>query len=183
MLDYLDGQVAATLDPLQAQVAQLNEREEILTLRENALTTELRALNSAIEAFEEEKRRAKSEGKDAINSEDQPHQKVSTVTAIACVNLNMNVYTVFDTKTMTATTSILIRDRVGAAWRMLNEGVYTQANFYFVDPNRSIAEAKYPNNAKGLANRTQTNLENGKVVDFEDETIRNEKTCMIASRS
>ena len=56
VLDYLDGQVAVTLDPLQDQSAQLNEREEILALRENALTTELRALNSAIEAFEEEKR-------------------------------------------------------------------------------------------------------------------------------
>ena len=55
VLDYLDGQVTATLDPLQDQVEQLNEREEILALRENALTTELRALNSAIEAFEEEK--------------------------------------------------------------------------------------------------------------------------------
>ena len=55
VLDYLDGQVAVTVDPLQDQFAQLNEREEILALRENALTTELRALNSAIEAFEEEK--------------------------------------------------------------------------------------------------------------------------------
>ena len=55
VLDYLDGQVTATLDPLQDQVAQLNEREEILALRENALTTELRALNSEIERFEEEK--------------------------------------------------------------------------------------------------------------------------------
>jgi uncharacterized protein len=56
VLDYLDGQVTATLDPLQDQVAQLNEREEILALRENALTTELRALNSALDSFEEEKR-------------------------------------------------------------------------------------------------------------------------------
>ncbi|MDC0136289.1 hypothetical protein OAI26_06455 [Sulfitobacter sp.] len=55
VLDYLDGQVAVTLDPLQAQVAQLNQREEILAQRENALTTELRALNAEIERFEEEK--------------------------------------------------------------------------------------------------------------------------------
>ena len=55
VLDYLDGQVAVTVDPLQDQFAQLNEREEILALRENALTTELRALNAEIERFEEEK--------------------------------------------------------------------------------------------------------------------------------
>lgn len=55
VLDYLDGQVAVTLDPLQAQVAQLNQREEILAQRENAFTTELRALNAEIERFEEEK--------------------------------------------------------------------------------------------------------------------------------
>ena len=55
VLDYLDGQLAATLDPLQDQSAQLNEREEILIQRENALTTELLALNSAIKAFDVEK--------------------------------------------------------------------------------------------------------------------------------
>jgi uncharacterized protein YecT (DUF1311 family) len=183
VLDYLDGQVAATLDPLQDQVAQLNEREEILTLREQALTTELRALNSAIEAFEEKKRQVEAEGNGAENSEAQPQRKISTVTAVACINVNMNVYTVFDTTTMIATTSVLIRDRLGEPWRMINEGVYTKANFYFLDSDRTIVEAKYPNNPKGFANREQTNLENGKKVSFEDETLKNEKTCIIASRS
>lgn len=55
VLDYSDGQLSLQLDPLQERIAALNEREEILVLRENALTTELRALNSAMERFEEEK--------------------------------------------------------------------------------------------------------------------------------
>ena len=78
-------------------------------------------------------------------------------------------------------------------WRSLKqEAIYleeidggkdTKANFYFLDSDRTIVEAKYPNNPKGFANRTQTNLENGKTVSFEDETLKNEKTCIIASRS
>jgi len=84
VLDYLDGQVAAKLDPLQDQVAQLNEREEILTLRENALTTELRALNSAIEAFEEEKQ-AFAKLKDApIVSEELSSEKQDSTQTQSC---------------------------------------------------------------------------------------------------
>jgi uncharacterized protein len=181
-LDYLDGQVVATLDPLQDQVAQLNEREEILALRENALTTELRALNSAIQAFEEEKRQAESQSENAANSEVQPQRKTYTETAVACINNNMNTYTVYDAKTMIASTSLLIRDRVGAPWRRFGETDDTKANFYFVDSNKIIAEANYPNNPKGFANRTQINLENGKQINFENETVKSEKTCVIASR-
>ena len=47
VLDYLDGQITVLIDPLQEKIAQLNEREEILVQRENAFTTELRALNVA----------------------------------------------------------------------------------------------------------------------------------------
>jgi len=47
VLDYLDGQITVLIDPLQEKIAQLNEREEILVRRENAFTTELRALNVA----------------------------------------------------------------------------------------------------------------------------------------
>lgn len=183
VLDYLDGQVTAPLNPLQDQIAQLNEREEILALRENALTTELRALNSAIEAFEEEKRQAEAEGNNTANSEAQSQQKIYTKTAVACINYNMNTYTVYDSKTMIATTTLLVRDRLGAPWRRMDGGGDTYANFYFVDSNQIVAEANYPNNPKGFANRSQTNLENGKQINFEDQTIKNEKTCVIASRS
>ena len=55
ILDYLDGTIAVKSDSLQDRISQLNEQEEILVLRENALTTELRALNLEIERFEEEK--------------------------------------------------------------------------------------------------------------------------------
>ena len=55
ILDYLDGTIAVKSYSLQDRISQLNEQEEILVLRENALTTELRALNSEIERFEEEK--------------------------------------------------------------------------------------------------------------------------------
>ena len=84
---------------------------------------------------------------------------------------------------MIATTSILIRDRVGAPWRRMDGVKDVKANFYFLDSDRTIVEAKHPNNPKGFANREQTNLENGKRVNFEDETLKNEKTCIIASRS
>ena len=65
----------------------------------------------------------------------------------------------------------------------MGEGPNTQVNFYFVDSNQIIAEANYPNNPKGFANRSQINLENGKMKNFENETVKNEKTCVIASRS
>lgn len=76
---------------------------------------------------------------------------------------------------MIATTSVLIRERLGEPCRMINEGVYTKANFYFLDSDRTILEANYSNNPKGFANREQTNLENGKRVSFEDETITTKK--------
>ena len=94
----------------------------------------------------------------------------------------MNTYTVYDAKTMIATTSLLIRDRVGAPWRRMDDADDTKANFYFVDSNKIIAEANYPNNPKGFANRSQINLENGKQINFENEAIKSEKTCIIASR-
>lgn len=53
VLDYSDGQVSMQLNFSQNRPLQLDEREEMLSMREQALTTELRALNSAIEAFEE----------------------------------------------------------------------------------------------------------------------------------
>lgn len=183
VLDYSDGQVSMQLNSDQDRTAQLDEREEMLSMREQALTTELRALNSAIEAFEEEKRQTKSKGMNTKNSEAQPQQKVYTETAVACINYNANSYTIYDTKTMIATTSQLVRDRVGAPWRRMDGLLDTKANFYFVDSNQTIAETNYPNNPKGFANRSQTNLENGKKVNFEDETIKSEKTCVIASRS
>lgn len=55
VLDYWDGQLSLIVDPLQNRIAQLDEREEILALRENAFTTELRALNSEMERFDKEK--------------------------------------------------------------------------------------------------------------------------------
>ena len=93
-----------------------------------------------------------------------------------------NSYSVYDTKTMIATTSLLRRDRVGAPWRRMDGGKDTKANFYFVDSKKIIAEANYPNNPKGFANRSQINLENGKMINFENETIKNEKKCVIVSR-
>ena len=89
VLDYLDGQVAVTVDPLQDQFAQLNEREEILALRENALTTELRALNSAIEAFEEEKlafeeTRSGLANSEKVGSENQSVQSVQSAANQQC---------------------------------------------------------------------------------------------------
>ena len=55
ILGLVNGSAIVLADPLQDRIAELNEREEILIQRENALTTEMRALNSAIEAFEAEK--------------------------------------------------------------------------------------------------------------------------------
>ena len=88
VLDYLDGQVAVTVDPLQDQFAQLNEREEILALRENALTTELRALNSAIEAFEEEKLAFEQSKIGSANTQevDSQNKSVQKSTTQLCFN-------------------------------------------------------------------------------------------------
>lgn len=183
ILGLVNGSSIELADPLQNRIAELNEREEILMQRENALTTEMRALNAAIEAFEEEKRQAESKSDNAAKSDVQPQRKIYTETAVACISNNMNDYTVYDTKTMIATTSILIRDRVGAPWRRMDGVKDVKANFYFVDSNKIIAEANYPNNPKGFANRSQVNLENGKMISFENETIKNEKICVIASRS
>ena len=65
----------------------------------------------------------------------------------------MNTYTVYDAKTMIATTSLLIRDRVGAPWRRMDDADDTKANFYFVDSNKIIAEANYPNNPNKITHR------------------------------
>jgi len=53
VLDYWDGQLSLIVDPLQNRIAQLDEREEILALRENAFTTELRALDAQLVEREE----------------------------------------------------------------------------------------------------------------------------------
>ena len=85
VLDYLDGQITVLIDPLQERIAQLNEREEILLQRENAFTTELRALNSEIERFEEEKlayNRSKNVPENAEQSS-QVIQKPNTSTSSA----------------------------------------------------------------------------------------------------
>ena len=85
VLDYLDGQITVLIDPLQERIAQLNEREEILVQRENAFTTELRALNSEIERFEEEKlayNRTKNVPENAEQSS-QVIQKPNTSTSSA----------------------------------------------------------------------------------------------------
>ena len=182
VLDYSDGQVSIQLTSDQERTAQLDEREEMLSMREQALTTELRALNSAIEAFEEEKRQAESKSENTVKSDVQPQRKSYTKTAVACINYNMNVYTVYDTRTMIATTSLLIRDGLGAPWRRMDGADDTKANFYFVDSNKIIAETNNPNNPKGFANRSQINLENGKQINFENEAIKSEKTCIVASR-
>ena len=87
VLDYLDGQVAATLDPLQDQVAQLNEREEILILRENALKTELRALNSAIEVFEEEKLAFEQSRSGSANTQEVDSQNESVLSLTSTQSL------------------------------------------------------------------------------------------------
>ena len=122
-----------------------------------------------------------AEEKGAVRAEAQPQQKMFTVTEVACINNNMNVYTVYDTKTMVATTSTYIRARLGEPWKKFTQKD-VRAKFYFVDTARTLAEANYPNNPKGFANRDRTNLENGKRVSFEGNAIRNEKTCVIAAR-
>ena len=88
ILDYLDGKIAVKVDPLQDRITQLNEREEILAQRENAFTTELRALDSEIERFEEEKL-AFANAKNAPLKVEEVSEEVPN-TRVPCISAGMS---------------------------------------------------------------------------------------------
>ena len=80
VIDYVDGVLSVLNDPLQDRIEELNEREELIALQENALTTEIRALNSAIEQFEEDKLAFAKQQKIAVSKQEEETPAPKSVT-------------------------------------------------------------------------------------------------------